>query len=120
MATVLATAALAGLAQLLGTVAQERRLARQQTVALREATNLMEDLASRGWDEIRPQGLASLGLSEECRRVLPDGKLQVEVTPEDQDAKRIRVQIDWRTPAGNRVEPVRLVAWKYRNEEPRP
>lgn len=120
MATALAIALLTGLAQLLGMVAQQRRLARQQAVAMTEAGNLMEELASRPWSQIDAKQTASLGLSEECRRVLPDGQLHVDVVAEDLDAKRISLRIDWRGAAGRRSEPVRLVAWKYRHEEAAP
>lgn len=117
MAIALAMAILAGLAQLLGMVAQQRRLAQQQVIAMAEAGNLMEDLASRHWNDIAPEQVASLALSEECQRSLPDGKLHVDVVAEDQDAKRISLRIDWLAASGRRGEPVRLVGWIYRNEE---
>lgn len=120
MALALVIAILAGLAQLLGMVAQQRRLARQQAVAMAEAGNLMEELASRSWSRIDAKQVASLGLSAECRRVLPDGQLHVDVVEEDQDTKRISVRIDWRGAAGRRSVPVRLVGWSYRREEAAP
>jgi Tfp pilus assembly protein PilV len=120
MAVALALAGVVGVAHLLGIVAQQRRTARQQAAAVGEAGNLMEDLASRRWNEITPQHAASLGLSEECRRALADGNLQVDVVSEDQDSKRISIRIDWRTASGRRGEPVRLVGWRFRDEEARP
>lgn len=117
MAVALAMALLAGLAQLLGMVTQQRRLVRQEVVARTEAGNLMENLASRRWNEIGSEQVASLGLSEECQRSLPDGKLRIEVVSEDQDTKRISLRIDWLCASGRRSQPVRLVGWIYRNEE---
>ena len=117
LALALAMAILAGLTQLLGMVAQQRRLARQQVIAMAEAGNLMEDLASRRWNDIAPEQVASLALSEECQRSLPSGKLHVDVVAEDQDTKRISLRIDWRAASGRRGEPVRLVGWIYRSEE---
>lgn len=120
MAVALALAGVVGIAQLLGMVAQQRRTAQQQVAAAGEAGNLMEDLASRRWNEITPQYAASLKLTEDCRRILPDGKLQVDVVSEDQDAKRISIRIDWQTASGQRGEPVRLLAWRFRDQEARP
>ena len=120
MGVAMAMAGVVGIAHLLGMVAQERRTADQQAAAAGEAGNLMEDIASRRWSEITPQHAASLKLSNECSRVLPDGKLQVDVTAEDQDTKRITIRIDWRTVSGQRSEPVRLAIWRFRDEEARP
>ncbi len=115
MAVALALAGVAGMAQLLATVACERRTARQHAAAVQEAGNLMEDLASRRWNEISTEKLASAGLSEPCRRALPGATLRVEVSSEDQDGKRIHVCIGWRTASGEAAE--ELTAWKFHGQE---
>ena len=116
MAVALALAGTLGVTQLLGMVAQQRRVGQQEAAAAFEAGNLMEDLAARPWDEVTPQLAASLSLSESCRRILPEGKLQVEVVAEDPGAKRIAVRIDWRTASGGRSAPVALTSWRFREE----
>jgi hypothetical protein len=115
MAITLAMAGVAGLAQLLATVACDRRTARQHIVAVQEAGNLMEDLASRGWDEVSTEKLASAGLSEPCRRALPGATLRVDVSAEDQDSKRIHLRIGWRNASGEAAE--ELTAWKFHGQE---
>ena len=54
--------------------------------------------------------------SEDARRALPDGELQVEVAPSDEqpDAKRIAVVVRWPGGPEQPDRSVRLVAWKYR------
>lgn len=120
MAVALAVVAVVGAANLLGLVAQQRRTAIRRAAAEAEAANLMEDLASCRWDDITPQHAAATILSDDCRRALPDGRLRVDLVAEDQDSKRITIRIDWRTASGQRSEPVRLVAWKFRDPEARP
>jgi hypothetical protein len=107
----------AGVAQLVGVVAHQRRVGQQKSVAQREAGNLMEDLMSRPWSELVPETTSNIGLSEECERCLPDAKLQVEITAEDEETKRIQIQVDWLNAAQQRGEPVSLVAWRFRNGE---
>jgi Tfp pilus assembly protein PilV len=119
MAVALAMAGVVGLAHLLGLVASQRRTARQQATAVREAGNLMENLATRRWAQLSPDQMAKVRLSEDCLRCLPGATLRVDVNAEDQDTKRVRVEIGWRGASGRRVEPVRLTAWRFRDEEPR-
>lgn len=117
MALALSTTLVVGAAQLLVTVAHQRRSASQYAMAVREAGNLMEDLASRPWADTTAQRLSSVQLSEECRRCLSDAKLQVDVEEESHDARRIHLAIDWCRTSGSRGEPVRLVGWKFREQE---
>ena len=117
MAVALAMALVVGIAQLLTMVAQQRRLARQYSVAVREAGNLLEDLVSRSWADTTAEQLASVDLSEACRRGLPDASLEVHVVPESDGARRIRIQIEWLRAGEHRGRPVCLVGWKFRHEE---
>ena len=117
MAMALALALVVGVTQLLTMVAQQRRLARQHAVAVQEAGNLMEDLVSRSWAQTTAEQLASVGLSPQCSRCLPDAKLAVDVAEEDSGVKRISARIEWRRAPGRGGQPVRLVGWKFRDEE---
>jgi len=120
MAVALAFALVVGIAQLLTMVSQQRRLARQYSVAVREAGNLMEEMVSRSWADTTAERLASVDLSEACRRCLPDASVDVKMTPESDDARRISVQIKWLRAGGPRGRPVCLVGWKFRHEEDDP
>lgn len=119
---VIAIAVLAAVAQLLALASQQRRVAAQRAAAVREAGNLMEDLMSRPWADVTTEKLATVALSESCRRSLPGGRLQVAVESEDKPiaAQRIGIRIDWQQPSGQRGEPVRLTAWRYVDEEAKP
>lgn len=122
VAMVIALAVLATVGQLLALAAGQRRAALQRAAAVREAGNLMEQVMARPWAEITPDKLAQLPLPESCRQSLPGVRLQLEATAEGEpaDAKRISIRIDWQDRAGQRVVPVRLVAWRYPDEEPKP
>jgi len=122
MGIALTLAVMAGVAQLVTLVALQRRTTEQRSLAALEAGNVMEQWMARPWAEVTPEQAANAALSEVCRRDLPEARLQVAVEPEgDADAvRRIRVQIDWLDNARHRGEPVRLVAWRHRDEEAQP
>jgi hypothetical protein len=119
IAVTITIAVVTGITQLCAVAAVQRRTAEQRTLAAWEAGNLMEDLVSRPWSEMTPEKMAAVELSEACRRELPEAKVRVEAAPEGEagDVLRIQVQIDWKNAAGERGKPVRLVAWRYRDEE---
>lgn len=119
---VIAVAVLAAVTQLLALASQQRRVAAQRAAAVREAGNLMEDLMSRPWADVTAEKLAAATLSESCQRSLPGGQLRVDVAAESESAaaKRIGIRIDWLNPAGQRGAPVRLTAWRYPDQEPKP
>ncbi len=117
MAMALTGVLVVAIAQLLTMVVQQQRRSRQYAVAVREAGNLMEDLVSRSWADTTAEKLDSVDVSPACARCLPDASLAVEVVDEGQDVRRIGLQIQWLRPSGTRGDPVRLVGWKFRNEE---
>ena len=120
MAMALSMALVVAVAQLLTMVVRQRRWARQYAVAVREAGNLMEDLVSRSWAETTAEKLNSVDVSSACTRCLPSVDLAVDVVDQGHDVRRISLQIEWLRPSGNRGEPVRLVGWKFRNQEDGP
>lgn len=117
MAMALSMALIVGVAELLTMVAQQRRLARQQAVAVQEVGNLMEELVSRRWDDTTAVGVASAELSPQCNRCLPNAELALDVVDESDDIRQITVQIDWSDASGGRGRSVRLVGWKFREKE---
>lgn len=116
MAVGLAMALVAGVAQLLIIVAQQRHQARQYAVASREAGNLMESLMSRSWDDTTSES-APVELSEGIASQLPEGSVSVDVADEDQGVRRITLQIEWESGPERARESVRLVGWKFQAEE---
>jgi hypothetical protein len=102
--------------EFLRAAAAQRRAAQQRQTAIQEAANVMERLSARPWEELSPQGVAGLELSQPARDLLPAVKLAVEVTspPDQPGAKRIAVSVYWEDDAGEPVRPVCLIAWRYR------
>lgn len=120
MAIVMATAVVIGMAQTLSIIAHQRRENDRRTVATREVGNLMEEIAATSWRDLTEETLSSLELSSDCRRVLRDPLLNIEVAPEANGAgKHIVVEIDWLTSQQGRPWPMRFAMWRYPNEEPK-
>jgi hypothetical protein len=122
MATAIASVVLVSVTQLVAMIARKHLAYERRTLATLEAGNVMEQLMSWRWAELTPDKLAALRLSDECRQRLPDARLRVQTTTDGQadGGRRIDVQIDWRNEANRQGEPIRLVAWRYRNEEAGP
>ena len=119
VAILIVAAVLLGVAQLLAMVASQQRNAQQRSLAAREAGNLMEDLMTRPWGDLTPDSLAEIQLSDPCRQRLPDAELKIEVGAEDDtnQIRRIDIRIDWANAADQRCDPIRLVAWRFHDEE---
>ncbi len=117
MAIVLAAAVLAGSAQTLTIVAHQRRNLDRSMMAQREVANIMEEASVIPWDKLTKGELSSLQLSTECKVVLPDAQLRIEVVESADEARQIEVEIDWITPDGQRGEPVALATWRYPGKE---
>jgi len=116
----LSVVVMGGVAQLVAVTSNQQRVSERRSTAVREIGNVMEDLMSRPWTDVTEEKVAVIEPSEWCRQTLPDARLGVDVKSEgeEDEIKRVSVQIDWQNAAGDRGEPVRLVAWRYRNEEP--
>jgi prepilin-type N-terminal cleavage/methylation domain-containing protein len=90
--------------------------ARQHQAAIVEAGNVMERLAVRPWEQLTPDALRDVSLSDEARQAVPGAVLKVEVQqqPQEPGAKRLAVEIRWPDDSGQPVLKARLVAWRYR------
>ena len=108
--------AMAVTVQILGWLAAERRSAERRQSAADEAANVLERLTLRPWDDLTPEAVRGVPLSDQARRVLPDGALSVQVAEAGKDVamKRITVEVRWRDRAGGATKPVRLTAWVAR------
>ncbi len=120
MAVGLAMALIVGATQLLLMATQQRRLARQYTIAAQEAGNLMEHVVSRAWENTTPEKLASIALPDTCTTHLPGADLSVEVADEDNATKRITIAIQWQSAHERAPDSVRLVGWKLLAGEDEP
>jgi len=102
--------------QMLSAAAAQRRAGDDRQTAIREAANLMERLSTVSFDGLTPEGVANVQLSDEARRALLGGELEIQLSspPEQPGAKRIVVLLRWQDHTGQFVRPVRLVAWRYR------
>jgi prepilin-type N-terminal cleavage/methylation domain-containing protein len=105
--------------QLMFVAHRQGRTVDAQRVAWLEAGNLMEHVMARPWEDMHPDVLSSLALSDACRQALPDAILRVDALPDDTDptALQITIEIQWRADASRPAVPVRLVAWRYRTLE---
>jgi hypothetical protein len=104
--------------QLLSVAAAQRRAADERQLALIEASNVVERLAVRPWNELTPK-MPLPQLSPAVGSRLPGSELSVEVTAPDAqpDLKRIVVSLRWQDRAGQYVSPVKITTWRWKLKE---
>jgi type II secretory pathway pseudopilin PulG len=113
MATGLVAVVLVGVVHLMGAATQQRRAASHYARATREAANAMEQLIACAWDELAAEA-AAIERRDSAAEQLPGGRIEVQIVDESPEpGRRIRIRIDWQNTAGQRVQPVQLVAWRY-------
>jgi Tfp pilus assembly protein PilV len=117
VAGVLLAAAVGVCAHFVGVTAAHRRTTQQRMIAMQEAANIMERLSAQPWRQLTAGEASDVRISPQAMQSLPQGKLEVEIsgpagTPE---AKRIRVSIRWQNRTGQFLQPVQLIAWRYRS-----
>lgn len=109
--------------------ALHRRTTRQREVALQELANVMERLAVIRWQDLTTEKARQVQLSDVASRSLPGATLTIEVSQpaadksaadksaaEEPPAKRIVVALAWEDQSRRLGRPIRLSAWRYRNE----
>lgn len=102
------------LAELLHLVGRQERAADARQAALRAVANRLEGLQARSWNDL-PIGKTDETPPDDVLLLLKSARMQSEVTAEEDGVTRqIRVQLDWRDPAGNWLPPIALSAWKHR------
>ena len=97
-------------------MAVRRAIVERQKSAIQEASNLLEILAARPWEELTPHVADTQQLSERVMRTVPDARLEIEIgLPMGRPpAKRIAVEIHWPADQHAPAKPVRLVTWRYK------
>ena len=101
--------------QVMTTSAAGQRALDRRQAAMREAASVMERLAALPWEDLTPQKVKDVRLSEEMARTAPGASLQVDVTeaPDAKPARRIAVEVRWPGGPGRPEATVRLVAFRY-------
>jgi hypothetical protein len=115
MTGVLIVAAMTITAQVIGWVALDRRASERCERAVFEASNLMERISARPWDDLKTENLAAIKPDPSTASFLHDPSINLKVEPFD-DApprKKLTVEIRWLDRSGHPEAPVRLVAWVY-------
>lgn len=90
-----------------------RRNADQRRVASLELSNLMEDLASRPAEQLTPDELQKLQLSDIAKSRLRDASLKTSstVVADTKGLVKVQLSVSWPSLNGQPTEPVRLTAW---------
>jgi len=118
--TIVAAAMLTGMLavclQMLGAVAARHRTTETRQLAIREAANLMERISAIPWDELSPETVDRVELSESASRRLTGAELTVDVAESTDpiEQRRITLSIRWKDRSGEFVRPVKLTAWRAR------
>ena len=118
MAAVLLMIGMTLTVKVLGWVALERRSAERRQRAVMEVANVMERITAYPFEEVNSTLARRITLSESARRFLPDAELALDVSDRAPvaglAAKRIAVQLRWRSRSGEWSVPVRLTSWVER------
>jgi hypothetical protein len=115
LAIMLMAVTLTAVAQLLAVAARQQQETRWRTVATQEVANVTEQVMALPWGETTTERLNGLALDPATAELLPEARLQVEVTDvkDPREAKRIRISLAYRNTAKLQVEPIVLVTWKF-------
>jgi hypothetical protein len=116
MTGVLVAAAMAATLQVVGWLALQRRAAERRERAIVAASNLIEQIKIREWNDLKTEALAAVKLDDATAKFLHGSTLKLDVEPfEDAPSrKKITVEIAWPDRSGRLEAPVRLVSWSYR------
>lgn len=99
-------------------IARMQRENLRRTTAILEASNLVEALTMRPWNDLPPGDLAGVALPPEVVRDFPE--LSVTARVEDSanvpESRRVTVELSWNDTAQRRSRPVRLSGWVSRPE----
>ena len=103
--------------RVLSTVARERRAALDRQRGVLEAGNLMERITAYPFDQVTPDFVRKISVSDRARRSLRDCELVTSVSGGEklgaggQSAKRVMIRLRWKGPGGPWQAPVRLTSW---------
>ena len=118
--TGVAIVVMVAIAQLVAVIGNQRVHSDQQRLATREAANALERVLAASWSDLDPEAPPEVKISASAEERLDDPRLSVVITESQEDllVKRIEVRVDWVNRAGQRTEPLRLVAWRHGERSP--
>jgi hypothetical protein len=122
IAMVVLSTAVVLVGQTVSLVALQRRQIEQRDWAAGEAANLMERAYLLPWEQLTTERLGPLQPSDSCRERLRDVdvRMTVRTTEGEANGRQITIQLDWLSPGGQRVAPLRLTAWRFPGAEDQP
>ena len=115
IAAAIAVTAMVGIAQLMYQVTRQYRITSCRNLVSQEAANIMENLMSRPWSDIAAEEPPVIELSPACLQAVPEAQLELAIAAEkeQEDVRRITLQIHWQTQNTTPTAPIQLVAWRY-------
>lgn len=100
-------------------VARERKSTEQRQFALQHVANLLEEVATREWSELKLGEAAIPEAEPDLMSILPELKRTMVITESDTKpvCRQITATIRWQNQAGQHVAPIRLSTWIYPPKE---
>src|SRR5262249_50058546 len=119
MATALLTIVMSVALQVVERITSQRRVADRRQFALQTASNALERLSLRQWDDLSSGPFAKFELDVEEKAMLPEAQCAVNVTQEEMSSgnsamKAISLELSWRDKPGARLSSVKLTTWVSR------
>ena len=100
----------------------QKKESQRRTIATQFASNLLEELTSQKYAGLTKAIAEQSEVPEEYREVLPDAKLNVDLTPTEESpvGQKITVTLRWTNRSGQSSRPVRLTSYVYQNGRNQP
>ncbi|MDB5386507.1 MAG: hypothetical protein JWM11_2153 [Planctomycetaceae bacterium] len=100
-------------------VQRSRHRADRLQYAAQELNNQLERATSLKWEQLTPEVLAKVQLSEAAQERLPGAKLKLSVTvaSELRPAKKVEAQINWPEIDQTTDPPLHLTTWVFAHQE---
>lgn len=107
--------------RVVGWMGRERRTAERRSLALQEASNVLEHVTTLPFDRVNTDLVNELTAKSQATALLPDPQWETEVTDSAGDAprsRRVTLKLRWKADNGEPGPPVRLSAWVFPQRRP--
>jgi len=95
-------------------VSNQQRASERRTIALQTVQAISEQVANIPWGQLRAESVEQITVPEPVVPHLPGAKLAIAVNEETEPAaKRVVVEITWKSRGGERTAPMRLTSWVF-------
>jgi hypothetical protein len=103
-------------------IMRTQRASERRAAAILEASNLIEKLTLRPWNDLPPGELANVTLPSETAAAFPalDVAALVVEPVHPPDSRLVTVEISWSDAPGRKSRPVRLSGWVFRPQGGQP